>query len=65
MRGVAGVASGKILYFVRPEAKPARREPDLDRLAELARKAQDDARIRQHFNDLLKGIWPDVPYSTH
>ena len=59
MRGETGVSSGKILYFVPPGAKqPPRGESDLHRLMEMARKAQEDSLARQHFNDLLKGIWP-------
>ena len=55
------MSSGKILYFVRPETKRPRVEADLRPVTDYLRTIADDARARKHFNELLKGIWPNSP----
>ena len=53
------MSSAKILYFVRPDTKPPRVNNSAPYLPASAYTNDDDDEIaRQHFNELLKGIWP-------
>ena len=61
-RGVTEVSDGKVLYFVRPDAKLSIAEVGSRPFQKHLGAIEDESqiRIRNQFRDLLEGIWPNA-----